>query len=348
MGKTRVLFGPFALALVALVAVACGTSATATPLPTPTATATPTPLPTPTPVAETSSATDLNLAEAEYLEQLRSAVNLFASKNEAFREAFARTYALPQPLFATLKEAGAGTAFIESLEALEQLDPPERFQADHQRVVESYREYVRVDAEFGRAIDNEDLVALNLANAQLAEIGGLNNLGLPVSVCQALAPPDSPFDQCAPSEPLPGGEYGAQLNVTLRKFEALFQSYRGGTLGPVSPEDQLTIFSVLHPKLTDLVQDTLDKVKGLTPPAEFLADHGILIQYLDGTLDTANRIRGALEAQDMDTFQQEFSSGLGALCDTRQTFSDAFKPLVSAHFMFMVPPEEDICSGGPF
>ena len=286
--KARVLLGPFALALVSLVAVACGTSATATPLPTP------------TPVAETSSATDLNPAEAEYLEQLRSAASLFAGKAEAFREAFARTDALPQPLFATLKEAGAGTAFIESLEALEQLDPPERFQADHQRMVETYRELARVDAELGRAIDNEDLVALNLLNAQLGEISGLNTVGVSVSVCQALAPPDSPSNLCAPSEPLPGGEYGAQLNVTLRKFQALFQSFISPFLGPVLPDDRRTILSVQHPKTIDVVQDTLDKVKGLTPPAEFLADHAALIQYLDRTLGTANGMLGALEAPEID------------------------------------------------
>ena len=145
MSNSRVLWGPFALAVAALVAVACGTSATVTPLPTP------------TPIAETSSAMDLNPAEAEYLEQLRSAVSLFASKNEAFREVYERTYALPQRLFATLKEAGAGTAFIKSLEALEQLNPPERFQVDHQHMVETYREYVRVDAERG------GLVCLNSA-----------------------------------------------------------------------------------------------------------------------------------------------------------------------------------------
>ena len=346
MGKTRVLWGPFALALVALVAVACGTSATATPLPTPTAI----PVPTPIPVAEISSATNLNPAEVEYLEQLGSAAGLFAGKAEAFREAFARTYALPQPLFDTLKEAGAGTAFIESLEALEQLDPPERFQADHQRVVETYREYVRVDAELGRAIDNEDLVALNLLNSQLGGIGGLNTVEVSGTVCQALAPPDSPSNLCAASEPLPGGEYGVQLNVTLRKFQALFQPLVFPFLGPVLPEDRLTILSVQQPKVVDLVQDTLDKAKGLTPPAEFLADHAALIQYLDRTLGTANGMLSALEAQDMEKFQQEFSTGEGAFCEARQTFSDAFKPLVNAHFSFMAPPEIDdidICGGGP-
>ena len=102
------------------------------------------------------------------------------------------------------------------------------------------------------------------------------------------------------------------------------------------------------PKVTDVVQDTLDKVQGLTPPAEFLADHGLLIQYLDETLDTANRMLGALEVQDLVKFDQEFLTGVGAFCEVRQTFSSAFKPLVSAHFNFMVLPEEDICNGGPF
>ena len=332
----RIRWSIVALASIALLAAACGSSATATPLPTPS------PEPTPTPPSGPSD-TDLNASETEYLNQVRAATGLFAAKSEAFGEAFGQTWAIPQRLFDTLQAAGAGTAFVGSLEALEQLEPPERLRADHQRMVETYRELVRVDAEIGQAIANHDLIAFNLLNSQLGEISGLNAVGLSTAVCHATTDPDSPGNVCAPSEPLPGGEYGAQFNVTIRRFQALFQAYTSSTVGPVLPDDLLAIASVQQPKVSGLLQETLDGVKRLSPPADFLADHAVLTQYFEEQLAATPRMRSAVEAGDSTMLQEGRFRFMQRLCETGQRFSPAFKPLARAHFEG--PPE--MCGGPP-
>ena len=282
-------------------------------------------------------------SETAYLKQVREATGLFAAKNEAFGDAFGQTYALPQRLFDTLQAAGAGTAFVGSLEAIERLDPPERFRADHQRMVETYRELVRVDAEIGQSIANQDLIAFNLLNSQLGEISGLNAVGLSTAVCHATTDRDSPLDVCAPSEPLPGGEYGAQLNVTVRRFQVLFQAYNSATVGPVLPDDLLAIASVQQPKAISLLQETLDEVKRLSPPADLLADHAVLIQYFEESLAGTLNMSSGVETGDSTMLQEEIFTSGQRLCETGQRFSPAFKPLVSAHF----EGSPEICDGPP-
>ena len=324
------------MASIALFAAACSSSATATPLPT----STPEPTPTPTP---RPSDTDLNATETEYLDQVRAAIDLFAAKNEAFGDAFGQTWAIPQRLFDTLQATGAGTAFVESLEALEQLEPPERLRADHRRMVETYRELVRVDAEIGLAVANQDLIELNLLNSQLGEISGLNAVGLSAAVCDAVTDPDSPVNVCAPSEPLPGGEYGAQLNVTVRRFQALFLAYTSSAVGPVLPEDLLSIASVQQPKVIGLFQEILDGVKRLSPPADLVADHAVLTQYFEDSLAATLKMSSAVETGDSTMLLGEIFRSAQRLCETLQKYSPAFKPLVRAHF----EGSPEICNGPP-
>ena len=209
-------------------------------------------------------------------------------------------------------------------------------------MVETYRGLVRVDAEIGQAIANQDLIALNLLNSQLAEISGLNSVGLSAAVCLAGTNPDSPVDICAPSEPLPGGEYGAQLNVMIRRFQALFQAYTSSAIGPVLPDDLISIAAVQQPKAISLFQETLDEVKRLSPPADLLADHAILTRYFEEQQATALRVGSAVEAGDSTMLQEERFRFIQRLCETKQRFSPAFIPLVRAHFEG--PPE--MC-GGP-
>ena len=281
--------------------------------------------------------------ETEYLDDVQTAMDLFGTKSEAFQDAFGQTYALPQRLFDTLQAVGAGTAFVESLEGLERLDPPERFRADHQRIVGTYRELVRVDAEIGQAIANHDLIAFNLLNSQLGEVNGLNTLEFSAAFCNALHDPDSPGNVCHPSEPLPGGEYGAQLDVTVRRFQVLFQAYTSSIVGPVLPDDQLSIASVQQPKVISLFQETLDEVKRLSPPADLVADHAILAQYFEDSLAANLKMSNAVESADSTMLQEEIFRSTQMLCEAGQKFSPAFTLLVRSHF----EGSPEICNGPP-
>ncbi len=103
----------------ALAVVACGTSE-----PTPTPTPSPTPTATPPPTA-------LSAGEMEYFEQVQAAQKLIESKFENFGAIFGRAWPLRSLLIDALLQAGVGTAFTGTWEALEGLNAPERFRADH-------------------------------------------------------------------------------------------------------------------------------------------------------------------------------------------------------------------------
>ena len=235
--KAPSLLGIVLLSLIVL--VACGGSdptAKPPPTPTPTSTSQPTPTavptlmpppglaPTPGPILPPSLAEGLSEGEIAYLDQVHEALGLFGDKARHFGDLFNQTYAVRERLFEALEDAGAGTAFEDTAEALERLVPPQIFQADNERMVQTARELVRVDSQIIDVLADQDAVAFFVINAELAEVSGMGGLDLSPAVCNAAAGPDMPrpVPGCGSGEALPGGEYGAQLKGIIGRFNAKF------------------------------------------------------------------------------------------------------------------------------
>lgn len=315
-----------AAVVTSLIAASCTGSESAGPDPTPT----------------------LTPAETAYVGEVRSAWGQFYVKNAAFGGAFRQTWPVRARLFATLRDAGAGTAFVGTLEALEVLTPPERFTQDHEIVTAAVRELVRVDAEAGEAIDREDLVSFFVANLRLGEVSSAAKFRLSPEVCQAGEPPGVPLvTLCGREAPPPGGEYGAQLDDILRRLEASARRIGDGLMGfryTLEPEEFLGLLTAEYPRFLDQLNTAIVDIRGLEPPGKYQADHDAFVRYLEGRLQRALTLADAAEAGDYAGVESA-ARDPSSRCETRGALtSPEFRELVRVHLQG--PP--GICGGEPY
>lgn len=306
------------IVVAALATVACGDSATATPRPTATTAPTLTPIPaTATPIADGGEV--LTAEEEQYIEQVRAGWRKFHDKGEDFRAVFAQVYSMKSRLFEALHDAGAGTAFIGALQAIEEINPPVRFQEDHQIMVETLSAHVAVDRDVGTAVENQDLAGFAIANARLSENSLLMGSQLDPRVCRATGPVDQPFDLCDFfSETVPGGDYGLQVYEKMTTFGVGVFSRLVGFGPEYEVEDILATLSVIQPELTQIYSETLGEFEGLRPPNDFAAGHDLLIKYLEDALANNRSRSTAVEAQDPAAYRSLSDEARALYCDARQ------------------------------
>ena len=312
--------------MIAAVVVACGASDTATPVPTASPTAAPTPAP--------ATSAELTAAEAEYIEQVRAGWNEFHSKAASFRQVFAQTYAMRSRFFKALIDAGAGSAFEGAYQAVKQVKPPPRFQADHEVMLLAMAKMVGYDHDVGKAAENQDLTGFTVANARMGGTAGQMGLQLSDAVCRATEAPDFPFSLCDSSRTLPGGEYGVKLNVVLARFDVSLITSLFSIGLHHTDEDVLGALEVLQPERIALYSRTRDEISGISPPADLAAGHDQLIQYLESLLDIGRLQNSAVQAQDLDKYQEEGGRSRKLYCEARQEFaSGKMREIVRVHFV---------------
>jgi len=328
------------LIVIVLFVIACGDSATATLVPTalttprPTSTPTPTPSPTAVPVALATDSDDLNAAEAEYIVQVRAGWNKFHSKAGGFRQVFGQTYSTRSRLFEALIDAGAGSAFEGAYQAVEQIKPPPRFQADHDLMLQEMAKMVGYDYDVGRAAENQDLAGFTVANARMGVTGGLMGLQLSDALCPATTPPDLPFSFCNPGRTLPGGEYGVELNDSLARL-TIGVVLRMSPIGlHYTPEDAIGALAELRPEIIDQWAKARDEISGFDPPGNLIADHDRLVQYLEAQREATGLQISAVQEQDLAKYQEENARSLDLYCEARQVFaSGEMREIVRVHFV---------------
>ncbi len=291
-----------------------------------------------------AACSDLSSEEEEYFEEVRAAQALSVSKFENFGEIFGQAWPLRSLLIDALLEAGVGTAFTGTLQVLEELTPPERFRADHERMVEVTRELVRVDGEAAQAVKDDDLARFVLLNGELGQVSSSVAPGFSMAFCEHT---DVGGELCGPAGPVPGGEYGASVNEALRRFEPRFGTGMGVLAFPLTlrPDEFATVLATQGSTFREQLQEVRAQVGSLTPPEELRADHDRLVAYYDGFIDRVNKLIAATEAGDVETARNQIFGFQGQFCETRQSFSSSqFKELVGVHFR----ADPDACDGASF
>ncbi len=284
--------------------------------------------------------------EEEYFEEVRAARALTTSKFDNFSEIFGQAWPLRSLLIDALLEAGVGTAFTGTLQVLEELTPPERFRADHERMVEAARESVRVDGEIAQAVKDDDLARFVLLNGELGDVNSSVAPGFSAAFCKNAFDPDEAA-LCGPAGPGPGGEYGASVHDALRRFEPAIMTL-GGVVGfplTLRPEELAKVLATQAPIFGKHLQEVRAQVESLSPPEDLRADHDRLVAYYDGISDGVSRMTAAVEAGDVETAQGQLMGFRFQFCETRGSFSSSqFKELVGLHFR----ADPDACDGAPF
>ena len=291
--------------------------------------------------------TELTAAEEEYFQQVRAAQALsdqiFANFGEIFRQAFP----LRERLLTALLEAGVGAAFTGKLAALETIDPPERFQEDHRRLLEATREAARLDAEAAQAVRDDDLVSFVMINGQLFEDAIAGALEISAVFCENASTTPGQSSGCASPESTSGGAYGAQLFELLCSFMPQAASAQGALAFPLSlrPEELGRVISTYAPKTEELFQEFQVAAGKLVPPAEFGADHALLLEYFVESASILREVARLNAAGDPEQAQLEVARLQESFCNARQNFSSSdFKSLVAILFR----GEPNTCGGAPF
>ncbi len=269
-------------------------------------------------------------AERGYLTRIEDARSLFTAKASSASAVTAQTYVFKERLFEALQGAGVGTAFLDTLEALEMIEPPRRFVDEHALVIGVFEEKVRIDAEIGRAVDEADLVAFVVNNQRLA-LGDASTFGLSPVVCGAFS------TQCKSSDPLPGGEYGLQLEeITGRlrvEVSGRNQVWSNERFRVLATDDEFfAAHAELWPEATSLYEEAIQAVTDLQPPEAMTEDHESLVQYLNSVLDWRQPGFEAIQAKDREGLEEVRQTGATLYCEARAALSPEFETILDVFF----------------
>ncbi len=293
------------------------------------------PVPTPQPTLELTS------LEQDYLFQISAAWDLFGTKAASFRTVFAQAWPTRERLFTALYDAGAGTAWDDSLAAVEKLEPPRRFQDDHEILLSGLAEIVRNDAAIGESLKDDDLVGFIVGNSESGITILLLFSELSPRFCQAFFDRDDPNAPCRSGEPLPGAEYGLKLELIMLHFEAQFGPRTGPFEAAFASEEEITAaLDQLFSPLVSVTEATLAELSQLEPPEDLRGDHEILVQYVTDQQSQVLAALDAIEAADEEIFDQLGEDGFTLFCQTLALLSEDALAIAHGHFRADAPCSE--------
>ena len=321
MRKMRVATLGSVSLVVALVVAACGSSQS-----------------TVTPV---SSALAVSDRHPQYFSDVRSARALTGENFENFNEVFGRIWPVREALLGALTQAGVGTTFDGTVDALDAMTPPQEVQGDHEILLAGTRELARLDRQAADAVSANDLVSFALINGQLGSNTFLTNGRLSPGYCASLSESgEGSLDGCRPLEPVPGGNYGSDLHGELRNFVPSISLAAASTAFALSltPEEVAQVVQTELPQVIKILAETRARILALTPPSEFEADHERLVLFLED-VEGATRETAGLAALDPLALR----SGSMRLMEQVERFSaeivvDDFRVIVSP----LLPPPGEV------
>lgn len=282
-------------------------------------------------------------AEDQYFEDVSNALSLTAAKLGRFGTIFGETYETRQRLIDSLLEAGVGTAFVDTSEALQSIEPPDQHRAEHEFLVEHYLELVSLDERAAQYVEEGDVAGFVLINGQLGEVSATFGASLPMDFCNSISGLGTPA--CAPELSPDLGEYETQLGrIFSMSRPQVFKLI--GTLGfPLSltAEENTRVIAELAPDITTLLAGLQTEVNELSPPDEFTTDHERLAQYIDQLAEVFNELVLAGIAGELGITPGPLQSILEVSCPAATSFSSPeFMRLVGDHFSDMgcSPPFE--------
>lgn len=276
--------------------------------------------------------------EQQYFVEARDARELTEARFRSFGAIFSQVYQTRALLIGALLRAGVGTAFVDSVEALENIDPPDRFVSEHRIVLEGYRELARVDDQARQAVEAADMAAFVLTNGNLGEVSAGIPLRLSAEFCHEVLR-DSPL--CSLLQSPPGGAYGGQLFENLRLLEADLAGPNGAMAFPLSlnPEENLAVFNEVVPSAAKAVRDAKARLAALSAPTEFSSDHDRLVEFLDRLIEVYDNAETAVGAGDADSARTELSHIVDLECEAVEVFSsDEFRSLLGPFIACQRPP----------
>lgn len=268
--------------------------------------------------------------EEAYLIQVAQAEAPWLAAIERFDRRLSGTYSTRLAYALAIQDAGLAEGAHDSLQAARSLTPPSQLAEDHQRWLEFRGVVDEIAPSLTEASVNGDVLGALAVRRTLGEAEADFLLSIGRTFCIHLEAVN-PATDCPPDESLPGGEYGVATYETLREY-----AIRAGPLFLTSnafDESQRTRYlAEVQPGIEMLLHDTIDRLAGLEPPAEFAADHEALRRYFEEQYEVAVEITGANAVGDQDRVGLLYEQFAAHLEQLQASLSDAARPIVDPAF----------------
>lgn len=300
-------------ALVSALIVACGGSSDSSP-------------------AVTARPTDQPLTDAEsaYLEDITAIDAIIGAKLIAVDDALESTWPTRGRLLSVQADAEFYITIETMLQQAEEIEPPDRFAADHELYVQSLRETFVLAQEHDQELADEDLVAAVLALQAGWQSRATLLLQVSPQFCDAVNP-DRNGASCQ-SFDLPGGSYGVQLEDALRRYAADFLPRVGSFRSAYTSEELFAAILDVNPGIIRSIEEGRDEIAGIEPPDEFAQDHARLVQYLEENLELARSISESAQEGDDERLREQFEDSGDVHNSAGCDFSPQFRPIVGFFF----------------
>ena len=170
------------------------------------------------------------------------------------------------------------TALQDGLDVLAAVTPPDAFAADHAVLRDYYTTAIDLSAIGPRTGEGRDRRAFLLAGVELQRLERISAARLSEAACTAFVGP-MPF--CWQPATIPGGAYGASVNLAIRELAAPRLPGDGPPPLPhMTPEEDRALAEArLEARFADL-RRARTTLRILQPPDEFRAEHGVLLETL--------------------------------------------------------------------
>ena len=272
--------------------------------------------------------------ESAYLDTVTAGFEEFSKRVAVFGQVLSRQFADARTMLEALRGAGAGTAFEAVQEVIAPVQPPPRFEADHELLLRYLEGVVRLDREVGKAVEDGDPVHFVVSNFELGSTETSVRAMLDLSPqVRAIAFGQLAYALRPPGPDVLDGGYRESLYTTLREFRARFPRTGPDYLAfNLDREDAYQVVALSAPGFLATIENAQDNLAALTPPDELREDHDRLVKYFEETLAGQQAIIDSAAAGDLSGVRAGMGLTHSAFCQAAKGFSDAAKPVVHVQF----------------
>jgi hypothetical protein len=229
-----------------------------------------------------------------------------------------------------IHDAGLVEGARDSLEAAKKLNPPPSLANDHQHWLAFRRAVFDRAPMLTEATTIGDIATILRVRRDLGEAEADLLLSIGRQFCIHLEAVN-PAEDCPPDDSLPGGEYGAAAYETLREY-----AIRVGPLfitsSSLDPSQRSEYLAAVQPNIENLLHTAGTRLRELTPPAEFAADHEALLAYFDDQYATAAAITAANAAGDESEITELYARSAELFEGLQAALTDEIRPIVDPAF----------------
>jgi hypothetical protein len=282
-------------------------------------------------IAFTALFSDTTEAENQYFDGIRAAWAEFIRRNDQAQQSLTGTYSTAEDFLEAISAAGAGTAFAAVYDLAEELESPARFAEDHATFLAYLKEAVDLDRDIADAARTGDVTGFEVANHGLAlaaphaanevspTFAGVGFPGIPQTVLAAT------YEGA--------DDFGLRLHGALRTLAIGFDPSGVFQFLPQTTDEQvMEAIPDITPEIIDQLEGVRAAINVPDPPTEQVADHKIIVVYLDDLIGLHREIISAAEVGDVGAMEAAMDGIKPLFDEAAAALSESITPAAGVYF----------------